>query len=78
MKYYRILGVDQLATLEEIKTAYRALAMKYHPDRNPNDATAEDKFKEVHKAYETLMERRNLFTPNLHALRSKAKKETAE
>jgi DnaJ-class molecular chaperone len=74
MKYYKILGVDSLASLEEIKVAYRALAMKYHPDRNPDDKTAEDKFKEVHKAYEILVERRNLFTPKLHALRSEVAK----
>jgi len=54
MKYYRILGVDQQATLEEIKVAYRALAMKYHPDRNPGDKAAEEKFKEAAEAYEIL------------------------
>lgn len=71
MKYYRILGVDRSATLEEIKAAYRALAMKYHPDRNPDNAEAELKFKEIHAAYEILVERRNMFTPKIDALRSK-------
>ena len=78
MKYYRILGVDSLSTMEEIKTAYRALAMKYHPDRNPNDKAAEDKFKEIQKAYEVLEERKLLFTPKINALRSKAKKQEDE
>jgi len=78
MKYYRILGVDSLSTMEEIKTAYRALAMKYHPDRNPNDKAAEDKFKEIQKAYEVLEERKLLFTPKINALRSKAKKQDGE
>ncbi len=52
--YYAILGVPQNATLEEIKAAYRKLAMQYHPDRNPGDAAAEEKFKEISEAYEVL------------------------
>lgn len=52
--YYKILGVDRSATTDDIKTAYRKLAMKYHPDRNPNNKTAEDKFKEATEAYEVL------------------------
>lgn len=50
--YYDVLGVSKTASLDEIKKAYRALAMKYHPDRNPNDKTAEEKFKEVQEAYD--------------------------
>lgn len=52
--YYKILGVNQGASSEEIKKAYRQLAMRYHPDRNPNDKVAEQKFKEISQAYETL------------------------
>ncbi len=52
--YYEILGVEKTADAEEIKRAYRRLAMKYHPDRNPNDAEAEAKFKECAEAYEVL------------------------
>ncbi len=52
--YYEILGVQRDATDEEIKKAYRRLAMEYHPDRNPGDKTAEEKFKEVSEAYEVL------------------------
>lgn len=52
--FYTILGVKKSASKEEIKSAYRKLAMQYHPDRNPNNKTAEEKFKEVSQAYETL------------------------
>lgn len=52
--YYKILGVEKSATQDEIKKAYRKLAMKYHPDRNPNDKTAEEKFKEITEANEVL------------------------
>lgn len=52
--YYEVLGVSRNATLDEIKSAYRKLAMKYHPDRNPGDKEAEEKFKEATEAYEVL------------------------
>ncbi len=52
--YYDILGVDKKATPEEIKAAYRKLAMKYHPDRNPGNDEAAEKFKEANEAHETL------------------------
>ncbi|OAI47724.1 molecular chaperone DnaJ [Gammaproteobacteria bacterium SCGC AG-212-F23] len=49
--YYEILGISRNATDEEVKKSYRRLAMKYHPDRNPNDKVAEEHFKEVQEAY---------------------------
>ena len=52
--YYEVLGVAKGATAEEIKKAYRKSAMKYHPDRNPGDKEAEEKFKEIGEAYEVL------------------------
>jgi len=52
--YYKILGVEKSATTDEIKKAYRKLAMKYHPDRNPDDKAAEEKFKELTEANEVL------------------------
>ncbi|MCZ6619105.1 MAG: molecular chaperone DnaJ [Gammaproteobacteria bacterium] len=52
--YYDVLGVGRDASEAEVKKAYRRLAMKYHPDRNPDDANAEDKFKQAAEAYEVL------------------------
>ena len=52
--YYEVLGISKDASADEIKKAYRKMAMKYHPDRNPGDKEAEEKFKEVGEAYEVL------------------------
>ncbi|HNJ87533.1 MAG TPA: DnaJ domain-containing protein, partial [Agitococcus sp.] len=52
--YYEVLGVAKTANEEELKKAYRRLAMKYHPDRNPDNKEAEEKFKEANEAYEIL------------------------
>jgi len=61
--YYDILGIKRDANTEEIKKAYRQLAMKYHPDRNPGNKEAEERFKEVSEAYEVLTnaEKRQLY-----------------
>ena len=55
--YYKILGVDRNATEKEIKAAFRRLARKYHPDVNPGDKEAEEKFKEISEAYEVLSDK---------------------
>src|SRR6266581_3626252 len=54
--YYEVLGVGRAATDEEIKRAYRKLAVKFHPDKNPDDPHAEEKFKELGEAYDVLMD----------------------
>src|SRR5215211_1686769 len=54
--YYEVLGVGRVATDEEIKRAYRKLAVKFHPDKNPDDPHAEEKFKELGEAYDVLMD----------------------
>ncbi|NBR86724.1 MAG: hypothetical protein EBT61_14675, partial [Verrucomicrobia bacterium] len=52
--YYEVLGVERGASAEDIKKAYRKLAVKFHPDKNPGDKAAEEKFKELGEAYEAL------------------------
>src|SRR6185369_9970708 len=52
--YYEILGVGKTASADEIKKAYRKVAMQFHPDRNPGDKASEEKFKEAAEAYEVL------------------------
>ncbi|MGF6146901.1 Heat shock protein J [Kingella potus] len=67
--YYQTLGVSRSANDDEIKKAYRKLAMKYHPDRNPGNKEAEEKFKDVQKAYDTLSdkEKRAMYDQYGHA-----------
>ncbi len=67
--YYEILNVPKSASDDDIKRAYRRLAMKYHPDRNPGDPEAEAKFRECAEAYEVLSnaERRTVYDRYGHA-----------
>jgi molecular chaperone DnaJ len=67
--YYEVLGVERDASSEDIKKAYRALAFKYHPDRNPEDADAESRFKEATEAYEVLSheDKRRIYDAYGHA-----------
>lgn len=55
--YYKVLGVERSASADEIKKTYRKLAMKYHPDRNPDNTAAEDKLKEINEAYQVLSDK---------------------
>ncbi|MCW3121668.1 MAG: chaperone DnaJ domain protein, partial [Flavipsychrobacter sp.] len=52
--YYKVLGVEKKASQEDIKKTYRKLAVKFHPDKNPGDKKAEEKFKEINEAYDVL------------------------
>lgn len=67
--YYEVLGVDKGADEASIKKAYRKLAMQYHPDKNPDNKEAEEKFKEASEAYEVLSdkEKRQLYDQYGHA-----------
>ena len=57
--YYDLLGVPKKATAKEIRTAFRKLARKYHPDLNPGDKASEEKFKELQEAYDVLSDTKN-------------------
>ena len=54
LNYYQILGVAENASLDEIKSAFKKQALKFHPDRNQNDPASEELFKEINNAYQTL------------------------
>ena len=55
--YYQILGVERSASADDIRKAYRKLAMQHHPDRNPGNKQAEEKFKEINEAYQVLSDK---------------------
>ena len=78
--YYEILGVERGASDEDIKSAYRKLAFQYHPDKNPGNKQAEDKFKEVAEAYEVLRdaEKRRKYDQFGHAATSAAGQQYAD
>ncbi len=67
--YYEVLGVERAASGDQVKKAYRALALKWHPDRNPDDSSAEDKFKEASEAFQVLSDpdKRSLYDRFGHA-----------
>jgi len=67
--YYEVLGVERMASSDEIKKSYRKLAVKYHPDKNPGDKASEEKFKELGEAYEILIDpqKRAVYDQHGHA-----------
>src|SRR5258708_13505758 len=67
--YYEVLGVERGAASEEVKRSYRKLAVQFHPDKNPDDPHAEEKFKELGEAYDVLMDadKRAAYDPFVHA-----------
>ena len=75
LDYYKVLDVPRTATEADIKKAYRRLAMKYHPYRNPGDKEAEEKFKEAKEAYEVLCEadKRAIYDQHGHAGRQRGR-----
>ena len=78
--YYELLGVKKGASADEIKKAYRKLAIKYHPDKNPDDKAAEEKFKEISEAYEVLSdtEKRSTYDQFGHAAFGPAREPVVE
>ena len=58
--YYEVLGVSRNASSDELKKAFRKVAMKHHPDRNPGDKKSEEKFKEASEAFEVLGDRKSV------------------
>ena len=65
--YYKVLGVSKSASASEIKKAYRKMAIKYHPDKNPGDKAAEERFKEAAEAYDVFYQE-FLVSIHLHVL----------
>ena len=68
--YYDVLGINKSASPDQIKSAYRKLAVKYHPDKNKNDKGAEEKFKEASEAYHVLSnsDRRDITKPTISSV----------
>ncbi len=75
--YYQILGLEAFASIEDIKKAYRELAKKFHPDKNPGDKHAEEKFKEISSAYEILSDaqKRSAYDLSIHEEQNRIEQE---